>query len=84
MKLSARGLNILIPPAGLIDVDAEKGRIEKQMKKTEKDFEKVSKKLSNPKFVENADPEVVTRVREESEELSSKLDDLKSALSRLS
>lgn len=49
----------VLPLEGLIDVDAEKKRLEKEIAKVEKEVEKSLKKLQNPKFVENAKPEVV-------------------------
>ncbi|GHC67100.1 valine--tRNA ligase [Roseibacillus persicicus] len=49
----------VLPLDGLIDVDAEKNRLSKEISKVEKEVEKSLKKLQNPKFVENAKPEVV-------------------------
>jgi valyl-tRNA synthetase len=51
-------LEILIPMAGLIDVEAELARISKQLEKAEKGLAQVEKKLANEKFVNNA-PEAV-------------------------
>lgn len=49
----------VLPLDGLIDVEAERARLEKEIAKVEKEVEKSLKKLQNPKFVENAKPEVV-------------------------
>lgn len=49
----------VLPLDGLIDVEAEKKRLEKEISKVEKEVEKSLKKLQNPKFVDNAKPEVV-------------------------
>ncbi len=51
-------LEIMIPMAGLIDVEAELGRIAKQLEKAEKGLAQVQNKLANEKFVNNA-PEAV-------------------------
>ena len=49
----------VLPLDGLIDIEAEKARLEKEIGKVEKEVEKSLKKLQNPNFVENAKPEVV-------------------------
>jgi valyl-tRNA synthetase len=51
-------LEIMIPMAGLIDVEAELARINKQLEKAEKGLMQVQNKLANEKFVNNA-PEAV-------------------------
>jgi len=51
-------LEIMIPMAGLIDVEAELSRINKQLEKAEKGLAQVQNKLANEKFVNNA-PEAV-------------------------
>ncbi|ATG57295.1 MAG: valine--tRNA ligase [Colwellia sp.] len=51
-------LEIMIPMAGLIDVEAELARINKQLEKAEKGLAQVQNKLANEKFVNNA-PEAV-------------------------
>ena len=48
----------MIPMAGLIDVEAELSRINKQLEKAEKGLAQVQNKLANEKFVNNA-PEAV-------------------------
>lgn len=48
-----------LPLDGLVDIEAEKKRLEKEITKLESEVEKCLRKLQNPKFVENAKPEVV-------------------------
>jgi valyl-tRNA synthetase len=48
----------------LIDVDAEKARLDKQMDKVRTELKKATGKLGNEKFVNNAPPAVVTQERE--------------------
>lgn len=72
-----------MPLGNLIDVAAEKARIEKAIGKTEADMEKVSKKLGNDRFVQNADPEVVAAERERFAELEVQLGGLRTAAQRI-
>jgi len=52
---------------GLIDQDAEKKRLDKEIEKIKIEIDKINKKLSNPNFVERA-PEAV--VNEQKDRLS--------------
>ncbi|MCP8898622.1 valine--tRNA ligase [Gilvimarinus xylanilyticus] len=54
-------LEILVPMAGLIDVDAEKARLNKELERLNKDKERVSGKLNNPNFVDKAPAAVVDK-----------------------
>ncbi|WP_086742470.1 valine--tRNA ligase [Pseudoalteromonas ulvae] len=57
-------LEVLIPMAGLIDVDAELARIAKQLEKAEKGLAQVKNKLANEKFVNNAPEAVLAKEHE--------------------
>lgn len=57
-------LEIHIPLAGLIDKDAEKERLNREMTKLIKELEKCNKKLGNASYVEKAPAHVVTQERE--------------------
>jgi valyl-tRNA synthetase len=72
-----------LPLGNLIDLAAEKARIEKAIGKTEQEMERLNKKLSNEKFIANADPEVVAADRERYAELEVQLANLKIALTRI-
>jgi valyl-tRNA synthetase len=65
----AGDLEILVPMAGLIDVDAELKRLTKEIEKLSGDVNKLSGKLSNEKFVANAPAEVVAKEREKLAEM---------------
>jgi valyl-tRNA synthetase len=65
----AGDLEILVPMAGLIDVDAELKRLTKEIEKLSSDVNKLSGKLSNEKFVANAPAEVVAKEREKLAEM---------------
>ena len=54
---------IVMPLAGLIDFDAERARISRDIAKAEKDIAVLEKKLANPQFVERAPEEVVAEQR---------------------
>ena len=57
-------MRLLVPMKGLIDVEAERARLDKQMDKVRGELAKANGKLSNEKFVNNAPPAVVTQERE--------------------
>ena len=55
---------VVLPLAGLIDVDVERARLLKDQAKAEAEAEKVRRKLGNADFVARAKPEVVEENRE--------------------
>ena len=55
----AGNVDVLVHLRGLVDPNKEKERIGRKLKKIQKDLEVMDKKLKNPKFIENAPPEVV-------------------------
>jgi valyl-tRNA synthetase len=72
----AGDLEILVPMAGLIDVDAELARLDREIDKNALEAKKLTGKLSNAKFVDNAPAEVVAKERQ-------KLSDFESSLAQL-
>ncbi len=74
---------VCIPLGNLIDITAEKARLEKAIGKAESELERIDKKLSNEKFVSNADPEVVAADRDRKAELEVQIKSLKVALQRV-
>ncbi|MDB3967016.1 valine--tRNA ligase [Porticoccaceae bacterium] len=82
----AGDLEILVPMAGLIDVDAELARLDREIDKISIEVKKLSGKLSNAKFVDNAPAEVVAKERqklEESEGSVSQLQEKRSAIAEM-
>ncbi len=71
------GREIYVPLAGLIDIDAEKSRVSKEIAKIEGLLKGISGKLSNEKFVANAPEEVVNKEREKQATFNEKLEVLK-------
>jgi len=61
-------LKVLIPLAGLVDVEEELARLNKQLAREESDLKKSGSKLANSRFVDNA-PKAV--VEQENQRLSS-------------
>jgi valyl-tRNA synthetase len=67
-----QGMEIIVPLEGIMDFAEEKKRIEKGLKKIEKDVIFLEKKLSNPAFVEKAPSAVLEKDRQKLSELNEK------------
>ncbi|MDF1826928.1 MAG: valine--tRNA ligase [Legionellaceae bacterium] len=61
-------LELLIPMAGLIKKDDELARLEKTLKKLDKDIALATGKLNNPRFTDKAPEDVVAKEREKLEQ----------------
>jgi valyl-tRNA synthetase len=70
------GLEVLVPMAGLIDKDAELGRLNKELGKLQGEIKRLGGKLGNAKFVDKAPAEVIEKER-------AKLKDAETAASTL-
>ena len=55
---------VCLPLAGVIDVDAERARLDKELAKVDGDIARIDKKLGNPQFLQKAPEEVVDAERE--------------------
>jgi valyl-tRNA synthetase len=69
--------------AGLIDVDAELARLDKELGKAEADLRRVDGKLSNASFVERAPAAVVDREREKRADIVLSIDQLRERVEAL-
>jgi len=76
-------MRILVPLKGIIDVDAERARLEKQEQKLESDLSKAQAKLSNENFVNNAPPDVVAQERQRVSEFERKISQIKEQIEKL-
>ena len=76
-------LKVMVPMAGLIDVDAERARLAKAIDAGEKDLRRTEAKLANENFIAKAPPAVVAKERNKHERLRGELGALKDQLSRL-
>jgi valyl-tRNA synthetase len=74
---------VVIPLAGLIDLDAERARLQKDRAKAVVEAEKIEKKLSNPDFVARAKEEVVTENRDRLQAARDDIARLDAALGRI-
>ena len=54
-----RHMEILVPIAGVIDIDTELVRIDKELDKAKKEIARLKGKLNNPKFIDKAPAEIV-------------------------
>jgi valyl-tRNA synthetase len=68
---------IYVKIEGLIDIEQEKQRLNKEIQRTESFLISIEKKLSNEKFVQKASPEVVENERKKQEDSKMKLEKLK-------
>jgi valyl-tRNA synthetase len=54
---------VVMPLAGLIDIESEKARITKDIAKADKEIGNLEKRLANPQFLERAPEDVVAELR---------------------
>ena len=73
-----------LPLAGVIDIEAERGRLKREIAKEQVEAGKIDKKLSNEQFTSKAPPEVIEEQRERLAETNARVERLQAALARLS
>ncbi|HNR78341.1 MAG TPA: class I tRNA ligase family protein, partial [Parvularculaceae bacterium] len=73
-----------LPLAGIIDMEAEKARLKKEIDKCDKEIEAIDKKMSNKNFVERAPAEIVEENRERRVSFSERKEKLAAALKQIS
>jgi valyl-tRNA synthetase len=76
-------LTLLVPLAGLVDLDAERARLDKEIKRVEGEIAKCRGKLGSDTFVANAPAAVVEQERKRLTEWSGMLEGLKANRGRL-
>ena len=77
------GLTLAIPLAGLIDLDAERARLDAATAKARAEIEKIDRKLANPKFTERAPAAVVEEQRTRREGYATEVAKLEAAMAAL-
>ncbi len=82
-QIVVREATFCLPLGALIDLDAEKARIEKALGKADSDIGKIGKKLQNEKFVANARAEIVEAERQKLVDLNAQREKLAAALQRV-
>lgn len=83
MSAVVTGAEIYLPLAGLINIDEEIARLEKELEKWQKEVDMVNKKLSNERFVQNAKPEIVEKERAKLAVHQEKFDSTKARIDEL-
>jgi len=76
-------LEVLVPMAGLIDVEAELARLDKEKEKLDREIVRLSGKLGNAKFVDNAPAEVVAKEKEKLSNAETTLNQLQEQIIKL-
>ena len=79
----AEGVEVYILLSGLVDFDAERARLEKEIATLEKDFVKFDKKLSNPGFLSKAKPEIIEKDKARLADITDRLSHLKEQLAQM-
>ena len=76
-------VEIVIPLVGLVDIKAERARIQKEIAKAKKDIEHFDRKLKNPSFMKRAPAIVIQKNQQKREKTVLVIEKLEEALSRL-
>lgn len=74
---------IFIPLGDLVDLDAEKKRLEKEMAAVSEKLERLEKKLANAGFVQKAPEKVVEQTKKEAETAREKIEMLRHSIENL-
>ncbi|OWJ64276.1 valine--tRNA ligase [Inquilinus limosus] len=74
---------LVLPLAGIIDLDKERARLTKEIEKNASEVEKIDRKLGNAQFLEKAPDEVVEEQRERRAEAEAAIGRLREALARV-
>lgn len=75
--------DLFMPLAGLVDLDAERARLQKEIAKTDADLQTALKKLGSEQFVNHAPPAVVAEHRQRQADAEVKLAKLRGMLEAL-
>ena len=84
MAAVVSGVEIYMPLKGLIDVDKETARLNKELLTLDKELARVSGKLSNEGFVAKAPPDVIEKEKAKQQEFEEKVKAINERLSYLS
>lgn len=79
-----QGTEIYVPLAGILDLDVERKRLEKEIQRLESLLQSIEQKLSNENFIQKAPASVVQKEREKQESIRSNIEKLKANLLSLS
>jgi valyl-tRNA synthetase len=83
LRVNAGTRELVLPLQGVIDVEAERGRLTKGAQAAEKERDSLAQRLANPNFTERAKPEAVEKARADHEAKAAEAERLRAALERL-
>lgn len=72
-----QNMEVYLPLRDLIDIDAEKAKLDKKIGKLAKDKQQAERKLSNEKFISKAPADVVEKEKQKHEEIATQLNILR-------
>jgi valyl-tRNA synthetase len=82
-QMVVSGVTIAFPLEGVIDLDAERSRLEKAVAAAARERDSLAARLANPAFAERAKPEAVAKARADHETRAGEAERLQAALARL-
>ncbi len=83
VSIVTQDAKIFIPMGDLVDFDAERARLKKELANAEKQLESITIKLANEGFVSKAPAAVIEAQRDTGEKLRDKIDMLNESLSKI-
>lgn len=83
MSAVLSGAIVYLPLEGLIDIDAELTRLEKELQKWDQEVARIDKKLANEKFVANAPAAVVAKEKAKQQDYQEKQQVVSSRIAQL-
>ena len=83
VQLVHEGVTFALPLGDVIDIDAEKARLQKEIDKTTKEITGIDKKLANKNFVDKAPAKVVEEQHTRKTDFEAQLEKLNTAFARL-
>ena len=83
MQVTAGDDVFIVPLEGVIDIDAEKARLQKALDASAKEAKSLEGRLSNPSFIERAKAEAVEKARADHAHHNAEVERLQAALARL-
>ncbi|MGF1549969.1 MAG: valine--tRNA ligase [Sphingomonadaceae bacterium] len=83
VQIPLPGFLAILELEGVIDLEAEKSRLEKSAAAAEKERDSLARRLANPQFLEKAKPQAVDKARADHAEKSAEAEKYRAALERL-
>ena len=81
--LVLRDVEVILPLAGMIDLNVEKDRLQKEIESSQSYISRIESKLGNEQFISKAPPQVVEKERTNLAEAKDKLERLQNQLQEL-